>query len=205
MILVGRNLSPFVRRTGVVLKTLGMAYETKGLSTADDAAEILKINPVGRVPSLVLDDGETVVDSAAIIDYALEAADPDNRLLAPSGADRRAVLRVSAIAQGAMEKAVASSYERNRRPKDKVFQGWVDQVEGQTASALAELDGLAAADGDWMHGGDMTLADINAVVAFDFVSIAEPYLVKDDAYPALAALSARCNELPAFAETRWKS
>ena len=102
MILVGRNLSPFVRRTGIVLKTLGMAYEEKGLSTADDGAEIQKINPVGRVPSLVLDDGETLVDSQAIIDHLLEVGDPDNTLLAPSGAERRAVLRLCALATGAI-------------------------------------------------------------------------------------------------------
>jgi glutathione S-transferase len=103
MILVGRNLSPFVRRSAIVLKTLGLDFESKGLSTADDNDEILKINPVGRVPSLILDDGETVVDSQAIIDHALEVGDPDNQLLAQSGAERRAVLRISAIAQGAME------------------------------------------------------------------------------------------------------
>lgn len=204
MILVGRNLSPFVRRSAIVLKTLGLDFESKGLSTADDNDEILKINPVGRVPSLILDDGETVVDSQAIIDHALEVGDPDNQLLAQSGAERRAVLRISAIAQGAMEKAVASSYERNRRPKEKVYKGWVEKVDAQNASALASLEAMAQAGGDWIHGGHMTLADINAAVAYDFVSIAEPYLVKDDAFPALAALSGRCNELPAFAETRWK-
>lgn len=193
MILVGRNLSPFVRRSAIVLKTLGMDFEPKALSTADDTDEILKINPVGRVPSLILEDGETIVDSQAIIDHALEEGDPDNRLLAPSGPERRVVLRISAIAQGAMEKAVASSYERNRRPKDKVFKGWVDQVDAQNASALASLDAMAQAGGEWIHGDHMTLADINAAVAFDFVSIAEPYLVKGDAYPALAALSQRCN------------
>lgn len=204
MILVGRNLSPFVRRTAVVLKTLGLPFETKGLSTADDAAEILKINPVGRVPSLQLDDGEVLVDSAAIIDYALETAGPDNGLLAPSGADRRAVLRISAIAQGAMEKAVASAYERNRRPKEKVYQGWVDHVEGQSSSALRSLEDAAAASGEWLHGDRLTLADINAVCALDFIRIAVPYLVEDGSHPALESLSARCNELPAFAETRWK-
>lgn len=204
MILVGRNLSPFVRRTAVVLKTLGLPFDTKGLSTADDAAEILKINPVGRVPSLQLDDGEVLVDSAAIIDYALETSGPDNGLLAASGADRRAVLKISAIAQGAMEKAVASAYERNRRPKEMVYQGWVDHVEGQTSSALRSLEDMAAAAGEWLHGDRLTLADINAVCALDFIRIAVPYLVEAGTYPALESLSARCNELPAFAETQWK-
>ncbi len=204
MLLVGRFQSPFVRRTGIVLKTLGMRFDTKGLTTANDTAEISTYNPVGRVPSLVLDDGEVLVDSQAIIDYALEVADRDHRLLAASGPDRRAVLRLSVIAQGAMEKAVASYYERGRRPKDKVYQDWVDRVDGQCASALAALDAAAAAGGQWLYGDHLTLAEINATAAFDFISRAVPYLMKDNAYPALAALAARCNELPAFAETRPK-
>ncbi len=183
------------------MKTLGMAFETKSLSTADDTAEIRKFNPVGRVPSLALDDGEVLVDSAAIIDYVLEVADPDGRLLPKSGPNRRTVLRTAAIGQGAMDKTVASVYERMRRPKDKVFQGWVDLVDGQTVSALASLEALAASGGEWMHGNGMSLADINAVVVFDQINRSVPYLLKDDPYPALAALSARCNRLPAFAET----
>ena len=202
MILVGRYLSPFVRRTGVVLKTLGMPFEEKSLSTADNAEEIQDINPVGRVPSLVLDGGETVVDSQAIIDYLLEIGDPDNALLPASGAERRAVLRSALIAQGAMEKSVASAYERNRRPKEKVYQGWVDHVDGQAASAFEALEEQAAGR-EWLHGDHMTLADINAVCALDFARIAVPYLVKDDPYPALAALAERCNAMPAFAETKW--
>lgn len=203
MILVGRYQSPFVRRVGIVLKTLGMAFETKGLTTSSDTAEITKFNPVGRVPSLQLDDGEVVIDSQAIIDHLLEVGDAKHRLLAASGKDRRAVLRLTSIALGAMEKAVASAYERTRRPKEKVFQDWVDRVDGQCATALKALD-AAAAKGQWLHGDHMTLADISGVVAYDFAGRAVRYLLKDNAYPALAGLSARCNELPAFAETRPK-
>ena len=204
MILIGRFRSPFVRRTAVVLKTLGVDFESKGLTMADNAAEITALNPVGRVPSLVLGHGEVLVDSAAIIDYVLESADPENRLLAPSGSDRRAVLKIAAIAHSAMEKAVASAYERKRRPEEKIFQVGVDHVEGQITSALRAFDDIASAASEWLHGDHMTLADKNAVVAYDQVGMAEPYLVEDGAYPALGTLSARCNELPAFAETRWK-
>ena len=201
MILIGRYHSPFVRRTAIVMKTLGMTFETKALTTSDDKAEIHKYNPVGRVPSLALDDGEVLVDSAAIIDYILEVADPEGRIVPKSGPERRAVLRIAAIGQGAMDKTVASVYERTRRPKDKVFQGWVDMVDGQVTSSLEALETLAASGGDWLHGNSMTLADINAVVVFDQIKRSAAYLAKDGAYPALAALAARCTRLPAFAET----
>lgn len=201
MILVGRNLSPFVRRTAIVLRTLGLPYEENPLSTADDLAEITKNNPVGRVPALVLDDGEVLVDSAAIIDHLIEAHDSGRVLLPAAGAPRRAVLRTTAVATGVMEKGVSSSYERNRRPADKVYQNWVDRVDSQAATGLVELDRLAAASGGWLHGGDMTLADISAVCAHDFIAAMVPYLLERASHPALAALADKANALPAFKET----
>ncbi|MBL6954337.1 MAG: glutathione S-transferase family protein [Alphaproteobacteria bacterium] len=203
MKLIGRNLSPFVRRTAIVLKLLKLPYEQVGLSTADDTAEIAKINPVVRVPSLVLNDGEILVDSNAIIDHLLELGDPEHSLLPSRGPERRAVLRLAAIGHGVMEKCVSSSYERNRRPKEKVFDGWVNQVESQVVGGLAALNEAAAKD-DFLYGDHLTLADINAVVAHDFTATAAPYLLKDNPYPALAALAQRCNERPAFAETVFK-
>lgn len=204
MILVGRYMSPFVRRAGIVLQTLGLAYDRQELSTADDKDAIRKINPVGRVPSLILEGGETIIDSHAIIDHALEVADGNNALLPANGPARRAILRTSFIGQGVMEKSVASSYERNRRPAEFVYQGWVDMVEEQAASGLAALNDLAANGGEWLHGDHMTLADINAVVAHDFGHRAVPALMKANDFTALAALADRCNQLPAFANTQFK-
>jgi len=203
MILVGRNASPFVRRTSVVLRHLGLDYEQKMLSTAHDLPNILKSNPVGRVPALILDDGETLIDSGAIIDHLIEAHDGERRLLPASGAARRAVLRTTPLAHGVMEKGVSSSYERNRRPAEKVYQGWVDRCDIQTESGLQALEALAAAaTGQWLHGAEITLAGITAVIAHDFVGASAPYAMEHNSLPALAALSAKANAMALFAETR---
>ena len=61
MILVGRYVSPFVRRVGVVLQTLGIPYEHKSLSTAKDVEAIKAFNPIAKVPVLVMDNGEHLV------------------------------------------------------------------------------------------------------------------------------------------------
>ncbi len=89
MILIGRNMSPFVRRTSTALNILGLRYEQKGLSTADDGAEIRKYNPIQRVPALVLDDGEAIVDSSAIIDHLNEIAPENRRIIPASGYEYR--------------------------------------------------------------------------------------------------------------------
>ncbi len=205
MLLVGRTVSPFVRRTVVVLKQLGVDYDELHLSTADDLEAILEKNPVGRVPALILDDGETIVDSQAIIEHLLETAGPDNGLMPASGAARRKVRNLSAIATGAMEKGVSSSYERNRRPEDKIYQGWVDRVDSQAASALAALETAAETAGDgWLAGETMTLADIDAAIAYQFIKGAAPYLMEGGGYPALAALVERIKPLPAYDASRWR-
>jgi glutathione S-transferase len=203
MILVGRNVSPFVRRTSVVLKLLGLTYEQSMLSTADDLPDIFKRNPVGRVPALILDDGETLLDSGAIIDHLIEAHDQDRKLLPSLGAARRAVLRTTALAHGVMEKGVSSSYERNRRPEDKIFQGWIDRCDGQVESGLQALEVQAAAKtGEWLHGNHITLGDITVVLAYQFVRASARYVVDRNAFMALATLSDKANAMPIFAETK---
>ena len=203
MILVGRNVSPFVRRTSVVLKLLGLDYDQAMLSTADDLPDILKSNPVGRVPALILDDGEVLLDSGAIIDHLVEAHDKERKLLPAAGAARRAVLRTTALAHGVMEKGVSSSYERNRRPEDKVFQGWVERCDSQAESGLQALEvQAAAATGEWLHGDHITLADITTVIAHGFIRASARYVVDRNDFPALAALSSKAGAMPVFAETK---
>jgi glutathione S-transferase len=203
MILVGRNVSPFVRRTSVVLKILGLAYEQRMLSTADDLPDILKSNPVGRVPALILDDGETLIDSGAIIDHLVETHDRDGTLLPVSGTARRVVLKTTALAHGVMEKGVGSSYERNRRPEDKVFQGWVERCDSQAESGLQALEAVAATTtSEWLHGNHITLADITTVLAYNFVKASARYVVDRNEFPALAALAAKANAMPEFSETK---
>ena len=79
MLLIGRDLSPFVRRTATVIEVLGLPYERRKLATADAPEAVAEFNPLARVPALVLEDGEVLIDSAAIIDYLLEIGDPDRR------------------------------------------------------------------------------------------------------------------------------
>ena len=200
MILIGRYVSPFVRRVAVALKTFGIAYQHKALSTSDNRAEVQAINPLGRVPALVLDDGEVLIDSTAILDYLDELAGPARALVPASGADRRRVLQLVAYGIGATDKAVACFIERRMRPADKLAQGLLDRFAEQALAGLGQLE-AAAGDG-WLFGGRLTQADITAVAALDFITHTWPEMLPADGFPRLKGLSARANLLPAFAETR---
>ena len=124
--------------------------------------------------------------------------------LAAGGADRRAVMRLVGVAQGTMEKTVGVVYEQNKRPEGSHHQPWLDQMHVQASAGFDYLE-KAATGRAWLHGDGLTLADVNAVAAYDFAGYLPlcQDLVAGGKYPALAELSARCNALPAFAETAW--
>jgi glutathione S-transferase len=102
VILVGQYSSPFVRRVGVSLRVLGFEYQHDTRPVFRDFDSVRQTNPVGRIPSLVLDDGEVLIDSAAILDWLDEAVGPARALLPRAGPDRRRALRAIAFATGAI-------------------------------------------------------------------------------------------------------
>jgi len=202
MQLIGRDLSPFVRRTATVVEILGLPYERLKLATADTPEAVARFNPLARVPALVLEDGETLYDSSAIIDYLLEIGDPEHRLLPSAGRDRRDVLRISAIATGIMEKGVAAAYEMRRRPSHLVHQPWLQYIQQQVRDGLAYLE-TELAGKTWFTGAGPKLDDVNAVVAFDYIGMVHADLIGSN-LSSMAALSERANQLPAFINTQWR-
>ena len=83
--LIGKFMSPFTRRVAVSLKIQGVEFEHLDLSTATDGDEVRKYNPMVRVPTVVLDDNTTLIDSDAILDWFDEKAGPKDRLIPESG------------------------------------------------------------------------------------------------------------------------
>lgn len=202
MKLIGRNYSPFVRRVATTLTLLDIPFEHQQLSVITDRETVKGYSPLVRVPALVLDDGETLIDSAAILDAIDEMAGPQRALIPAGGADRRAVLKLVALAVGACEKMVTAYYERTRRPAEFLYEDWARQCEDQARAALTVLDQTAAAATP-LFGTRLTQADISAVIAYDFACLTlKERLTPEVSFPALAAYSARLNALPAFANTQ---
>lgn len=201
MILIGRYLSPFVRRVGTTLKLYGIPFEHRPmLAFGDDKPKIREWNPVARVPTLLPDDGEPLVDSSAILDFLDEQVGPARALTPPSGPDRRRVLKRVAVALGAVEKAVLTVYEVRFRPEAIRHAPWVDMCGGQARDGFRWLD--RESDAEWLAGDHMTQADVTAVCAYDFVRVANPDLFATFECPRLDALSARLNARDAFRETQ---
>jgi len=204
MLLIGMLDSPFVRRVAVSAELLGMKFEHRNWSVGKDFDLIRQYNPLGRVPTLVLPDGEALLESSAILDYLDELAGPERALVPRSGKERRDVLRLMAVASGAAEKGVLQIYERVFRPAEKRHAAWVERCLQQVQGGLRELDRAAAARaGEWLVGDRMTQADVTTACVFTFLCEALGRAPVDaEALSSLGSLAARCEALPAFRALR---
>ncbi|MGA0603225.1 glutathione S-transferase family protein [Caulobacter sp. KR2-114] len=198
MILIGQYDSPFVRRVAIALQTYGQAYEHRPWSTFGDAERLAAFNPLRRVPTLVLDDGVCLIESFAILDFLDELAGPAAAMIAASGPARRETLRLCALATGLCDKLVALVYERVLHAA--VSDDWVARCQTQIRAVLDVLESeRARADGPFWGGERPSHADVAAACAMRFLGEAHPSLAAAGDWPALAALAARCEALPAFA------
>ena len=199
MQLIGYYESPFARRVGITLMLYDIPFEHRAVPTSNRAV-VEPLNPLGRIPMLVLDDGETLIDSTMIIDHLDALVGPKRALTPPSGPQRRAVNNIVAVALGTAEKYVASYYEMSKRPESHRWGPWLDKLEGQVASGLRWLD--AQMKGPRMLGDAITHADVATVVAFEAARFDMPHLAPDGAFPKLEALVKSVADVPAFTETR---
>lgn len=198
MILVGRYMSPYVRRVAVAMQVLDLPYERVVVNAITEPDRVRSYNPIGRVPILILDNGERLIESAAILDHIQEIAPSNRTILAPSGPLRRRSLQLAAMMTNAVEKAVYAFYETSKRPAELVHPPVREGLHAQTRAGLRMIED-AAPEAEWLVGDAMTLADITVGVGWHFLSLFAPTLADAQACPRLAAHSARCEKLAVFA------
>jgi glutathione S-transferase len=197
MILIGHYDSPFVRRVAIALALYGLDFEHRAWSVFADADKIAPFNPLRRVPTLVLDDGEALIESAAILDALDEMVGLERALAPAKGPERRRVLKVCALGAGLADKAVSLVYERVLH--ERATPMWVDRCRGQMEAVLDVLEAQRwESVGPWWFGEAMTHADIMVACALRFVREAHEDLFDLSAWPVLAAHWERCEALPAF-------
>ena len=140
MKIVGLLDSPFVRRTVITARMLGIPFEHQSLSVFRNFDEFHAINPLTKAPTLVLDDGELLVDSSHIIDW-FERTAPAGRSLWPAGpAPLQRCLQLTGFGLAAAEKGVHRVYETKVRPPESRDPGWLRRVEGQIRDTVGERE-----------------------------------------------------------------
>lgn len=196
MILIGLFDSPFTRRVAIALALRGIAFEHRAWSVGAQFDDIRRYSPLGRVPVLVLDDGEVLVESSSILDW-IEHETAGEPLLPSGGRERREAMRLIGLASGAADRAVAIVLERVFHPEPARSRALLARSLAQVEGTYAALDAACAARaGQWLVGDAMTLVDITVACYVTHGRDAVPLDLSR--WPALAAHVDRCEALDVF-------
>ncbi|MFT3957064.1 MAG: glutathione S-transferase [Piscinibacter sp.] len=197
MKLIGMLDSPYVRRVAISLQLLGLKFQHQSLSVFRTFNEFSRINPVVKAPTLVCDDGEVLMDSTLILEYAEALARP--RSLMPIGLNElQHDLHLIGLALAATEKSVQIVYEHGVRPPEKVHAPWLSRVTGQTLAAYGELEKELAARPLPLGSAAINQAGITVAVAWHFTQQMIPDEVPAEQFPRLLAYSLAAESLPEF-------
>ena len=197
MILIGQYDSPFVRRVGIALVLYGMPFEQRPWSVFGDADRIAALNPLIRVPVLVLDDGFVLSDSHMILDHLDHRVNKKVVMFPRHEPQRYMALKVATLATGLADKAVSLFYER--RLHDEVSATWAARCRRQMSGVVAALEAdRASRPGPYWFGQGLGHADIAVACALRFATDAHPGVLDMAACPALTAHCAVCEAMPVF-------
>lgn len=198
MKLIGMLDSPYVRRVAISAKCLGIELEHDLVSVFRHFERFQQINPVVKAPTLVLNDGEVLIDSTLILDY-LEAL--SGKTLLPADLPQRVkALRLIGLGLAACEKAVQLYYERNLRPADIQYQPWVERVEGQLAAAFTALEHELEKH-PLPTNGPLQQDGITLAVAWSFTDLVVPDQIDAQRFPRIAQYTAYAESTQAFIST----
>ena len=200
MRLIGMLDSPYVRRVAISLRLMELPFSHEALSVFRNFEAFAAINPVVKAPTFVADDGTVLMDSGLILEHVERLAAPGRSLVPKEIADHARAQRIVGLALAACDKSVQLVYERHLRPAEKQHQPWIDRVQGQIEAAYRLLEQEIAAAKPWLFGDRPMQADITSAVTWHFTQMELPGVIAGERHPALAALSARAENTPAFLE-----
>ncbi|WP_407278441.1 glutathione S-transferase [Aromatoleum evansii] len=198
MKLIGMLDSPYVRRVAVSLQLLGLRFEHQSLSVFRTFDQFRQINPVVKAPTFICDDGEVLMDSTLILEYAEALARPARSLMPASLPELQHALRVIGLALAACEKSVQIIYERGQRPPEKQHGPWVERVSGQLLAAFAALEQELKRRPLAATSETIDQAGVTTAIAWHFAQQMVSDVVPLADFPTLAAYSAQAETLPEF-------
>ena len=198
MQLIGMLDSPYVRRVAISMQLLGLRFTHQSISVFSTFAQFQKINPIVKAPTLVCDDGEVLIDSTLILEYAEALAGSHRSLMPGAIVERQHALRVIGLALVACEKSIQIVYERNLRPAEKQHEPWITRVAGQLLASYDALESELAQRPLALTSESINQAGISTAVAWHFTQQMLPDVVHADNYPGLCKFSSGAELLPEF-------
>ena len=199
MKLLASPASPFTRKVRIVLAEKRIDCELERVDVQPVDNPVNPHNPLGKIPTLVLDDGAALYDSRVIVEF-LDNASPIARLIPEDNRERVAVRRWEALADGVVDAGILIRYE-SLRPENERSPSWVAKQAARMRRGLAQMQ-ADLGDKTWCVGERYTLADIAVGCCLGWLGFRKPAGLDWRAeYKGLAKHYDRLMERPAFAET----
>jgi len=200
MKLIGALTSPYVRKVRIVMAEKKLDYQLELEDVwANDA--ILKANPLGKVPCLVMEGGEAVFDSRVIVEY-VDTLSPVGKLIPERGRERAEVRTWEALGDGLLDAAVLARLEQtwSGRTAAQRSAAWTDRQLSRINSALLAMSqGLG--DKPWCSGTHFSLADIAVGCALGYLDFRFPGIDWRSAHPNLTRLHDKLATRQSFIDT----
>jgi glutathione S-transferase len=198
MILRFSPSSPFVRKVRIAVALLGLANEVtlERADTTDPNDSLRQINPLGKIPVLIAEDGGAIYDSRVILDYLDERAG-GGKIIPRQGRERLAALRLQALCDGILDASILTLYEGRFRKPEMHEPKWLELQAGKVSRALAVLEAAQTPIDPVPHVGQIALACALGYRDFRFAGdwrASHPHLV--------AWLDRFAAHVPAFAATK---
>ena len=196
MILRSTSASPFARKVRIAAAVLGLADDMEVIpaDTSDPGDDLRAQNPLGKIPTLVLDDGATIYDSAVILEYFDHLAG-GGRLI-PPGADRFDVLTRAALADGVIDAAILRVYEQRWRDAATHSPRWLEHQSGKISRGLTALEASAGAH------DTVDVASIGLACALGYLDLRFAGAWRQERPKLVGWLDAFAAAVPAFEATR---
>jgi glutathione S-transferase len=201
MKLIGSLTSPYVRKVRVVMAEKKLDYHLV-LEDVYATDAVLKSNPLGKVPCLVMEGGEAVFDSRVIVEY-LDTLSPVGKLIPAAGRERVEVRTWEALADGVLDACLTARMEQTwpGRTAAQRSQAWIDRQMSRVDTALAAMaKGLG--DRPWCMGIHFTLADVAVGCALGYLDLRFPAIDWRARHPDLARLHEKLALRPSFRDTQ---
>ena len=198
MKLIGSLTSPFVRKVRIVLAEKKIEYDFAIDSPWVAESTIPNINPLGKIPVLVVDDETVLFDSRVISEY-LDNVAPNNKLMPAPNRERTEVKRWEALADGICD-AAALIFLEKKRPTEQQNADWIVRQESKILRGL-EFMSDHLGDNTWCMGTHFSLADVTTGCALGYLAFRFPEIDWRDKHANLARLYDKLMNRAAFADT----
>ena len=198
MKLIGSLTSPYVRKARIVLAEKKIEYDFEIDSPWSPDSKVPNVNPLGKIPVLVLDDETVLFDSRVIVEY-LDNVTPNNKLMPAPNRERTLVKRWEALADGICD-AAALTYLEGKRPAKLQDKSWVERQRTKINLAL-EFMAEELGENAYCMGTHFSLADIAVGSALGYLNFRFADINWQESHPNLARLYEKLMQRPSFAET----